>query len=227
MVHQIIGVQLGRTIYPKCSFKRKSVILKRKISGIDVSREQLIFSRKENREEFYSVMEWQGKRLDFRTSLDDESFGRAIAVAGLYELEQLITEIHENNPMLGTIEASVVQKESRKTDESDENKVTNEKNNNKFAVELLIELEISGKRGLKATPFLENKRWTKNFSLLFSKINFRKKRIRWFFFNSFYRESVDAGFIFNKDDGFLCFPIGKRWKSLLPKSYLFGKILLI
>ena len=89
------------------SFKRKSVILQKgKIGGIDVSREQLIFSRKENREEFYSVMEWQGKRLDFRTSLDDESFGRAIAVAGLYELEQLITEIHENNPMLGTIESS-------------------------------------------------------------------------------------------------------------------------
>ena len=119
--------------------KGRALYLKGKISGIDVSREQLIFSRKENREEFYSVMEWQGKRLDFRTSLDDESFGRAIAVAGLYELEQLITEIHENNPMLGTIESSGVQNESRKTDQSDENKeVTNEKNNNKFAVELLI-----------------------------------------------------------------------------------------
>ena len=106
---------------------------------------------------FILLWNGKGKRLDFRTSLDDESFG-AIAVAGLYELSNLLQKFTENNPMLGTIEASVVQKESRKTDESDENKeVTNEKNNNKFAVELLIELEISGKRGLKATPFWKTK----------------------------------------------------------------------
>ena len=182
--------------------KGRALYLKGKISGIDVSREQLIFSRKENREEFYSVMEWQGKRLDFRTSLDDESFGRAIAVAGLYELEQLITEIHENNPMLGTIEASGVQKESRKTDESDENKeVTNEKNNNKFAVELLIELEISGKRGLKATPFWKTKDGQK-ISVYCSQKLISEKELDGSSLIQFTRESVDAGFIFNKDDGF-------------------------
>ena len=47
---------------------------------------------------------WNGKEKTRFELLDDES-RRAIA-AGLYELEQLITEIHENNPMLGTIEAS-------------------------------------------------------------------------------------------------------------------------
>ena len=77
-----------------------------KISGIDISHEQIILSRKENRDESYSVMEWNGNRLAFRTSLDDEQFGRAIAVAGLYELEELIAEIHEENPILETVDGT-------------------------------------------------------------------------------------------------------------------------
>ena len=139
-------------------------------------------------------MEWQEK-----DSISELPWmmkaSRAIAVAGLYELEQLITEIHENNPMLGTIEASGVQNESRKTNESDENKeVTNEKNNNKFAVQYSLNLKFLVSEDLKRLHF-GNKRWTKNFSLLFSKINFRK-RIRWFFFNSFYQRVRRCWFYF-------------------------------
>ena len=97
----------------------------------------------------------QGKRLDFRTSLDDESFGRAIAVAGLYELEQLITEIHENNPMLGTIEASGRMKAAKH--ESDENKeVTNEKNNNSLLSNYSLNLKFLVSEDLKRLH-LENK----------------------------------------------------------------------
>ena len=58
------------------------------ISGLDISPEQIILIRKIKREESFSVMEWRGKKLDFRTSLEDESMGRAMAVAGLYELEE-------------------------------------------------------------------------------------------------------------------------------------------
>ena len=65
----------GRTLYRKG-----------KISGIDVSHEQIILSRKENRDESYSVMEWNGNRL--HSDLLMTSSLKAIAVAGLYELEE-------------------------------------------------------------------------------------------------------------------------------------------
>ena len=58
------------------------------ISSLDISSDQVIFIRKVNREETYSVIEWNGKSIDFRTSVDDEFTGCAIAVAGIYELEE-------------------------------------------------------------------------------------------------------------------------------------------
>ena len=82
------------------------------ISGLDISPEQIILIRKIKREESFSVMEWRGKKLDFRTSLEDESMGRAMAVAGLYELEELITEIHEEDPMIVNFSETAVESQN-------------------------------------------------------------------------------------------------------------------
>ena len=43
------------------------------VDSLDVGEKQVIFVRKINREESYSVIEWSAhNRIEFRTSLDDE-----------------------------------------------------------------------------------------------------------------------------------------------------------
>ena len=99
-------------------------------------------------------MEWNGNRLAFRTSLDDEQFGRAIAVAGLYELEELIAEIHEENPILETVDGTdFSSKENNSIELKDNKKNSVDSESRKTDRKLIIELSISGKQGLKATPF--------------------------------------------------------------------------
>ena len=122
------------------------------LSVIDVSEDQVIFIRKINREESYSVIEWNDhKKIDFRTSIDNESEGQAIAVAGIYELEELISEIHQDDPMLSrTIEEEIT-----------EETVNHEQEEEKIPVELyshilLISLQVSKRNGLVASPFWVN-----------------------------------------------------------------------
>ena len=101
-------------------------------------------------------MEWKGNRLAFRTSLNDEQFGRAIAVAGLYELEELIAEIHEENPILETVDGTdFSSKENNSIELKDNKKNSVDSESRKTDRKLIIELSISGKQGLKATPFGE------------------------------------------------------------------------
>ena len=77
------------------------------VDSLDVGEKQVIFVRKINREESYSVIEWSAhNRIEFRTSLDDEGVGKAVAVAGIYELEELISEIHEEDLMLQESQSS-------------------------------------------------------------------------------------------------------------------------
>jgi SNF2 family DNA or RNA helicase len=122
------------------------------LSGIDVSEDQVIFIRKINREESYSVIEWNDrKKIDFRTSIDNESEGQAIAVAGIYELEELISEIHQDDPMLSRTIEEEITKET----------VNHEQEEEKIPVELyshilLISLQVSKRNGLVASPFWVN-----------------------------------------------------------------------
>ena len=190
----------GRTFYRKG-----------KINGLDISREQIILSRKVNREEVYSVMEWRGEKLDFRTSLDDEKMGRTIAVAGLYELEELIAEIHEKDPMieLTTDRATCNenQNSNKKEPKEDSFEKKNEINPDK---KLSIELSISGKRGLLLTPSWRTKDGLKfraydTQKAVTNNISDRSMLIR------FTRESVEDGFIFNKENG--CFSLAD-WEQV-------------
>ena len=171
-----------------------------KISGLDITPEQIILIRKINREESYSVMEWRGKRLDFRTSLEDESLGRAIAVAGLYELEELITEIHEDDPMIDPYiaEGSSPQNATSTVTNTKDADETSKKESG-FQAQLLIELSVSGKKGLLAKP-----QWiTKSGSI--PACGSRKKDFDDHFDGSsliqFTRESIEDGFQYDKENG--------------------------
>ena len=119
------------------------------ISSLDISSDQVIFIRKVNREETYSVIEWNGKSIDYRTSVDDEFTGCAIAVAGIYELEELIGEIHEIDPMLEEHDFS----ESVELDSECLSQEVEEEQQRAFSHNLIIKLEISSRKGLTATPF--------------------------------------------------------------------------
>ena len=70
------------------------------LSTIDLQSGQAVVTQKVNREETYSVIEWNGKGPEIRTSVEDEEFGIVLATAGLYEIEELIAEIHEDDPLL-------------------------------------------------------------------------------------------------------------------------------
>ena len=180
----------GRTLYRKG-----------KISGIDVSHEQIILSRKENRDESYSVMEWKGNRLAFRTSLNDEQFGRAIAVAGLYELEELIAEIHEENPILETVDGTdFSSKENNSIELKDNKKNSVDSESRKTDRKLIIELSISGKQGLKATPLWRTNDGQKN-PVYDSQKTIWEKNLDGSCLIHFTRESVEAGFTFRKENG--------------------------
>ena len=121
------------------------------VDSLDVSEKQVIFVRKINREESYSVIEWSAhNRIEFRTSLDDEGVGKAVAVAGIYELEELISEIHEEDPMLhesqdnSSIETSTVE---------DEDSINSQE---ELPYKLLIRLKVSNKTGLTVIPYWQN-----------------------------------------------------------------------
>jgi len=63
------------------------------ISGLELATDEAIvncsFSRKET---YYSVIEWTKKGPHVRSSTMDNALGRAVAVAGLYEIEELIAD---------------------------------------------------------------------------------------------------------------------------------------
>ncbi|PXA05190.1 ATP-dependent helicase [Coraliomargarita sinensis] len=63
------------------------------ISGVELSNEEAIvnctFARKDT---CYSVIEWTKEGPHVRSSTEDELLGRSVAVAGLYEIEELIAD---------------------------------------------------------------------------------------------------------------------------------------
>lgn len=63
------------------------------ISGLELGREEAIvhcaFARKDT---CYAVIEWSDHEPSVRSSTEDTALGRAVAVAGLYEIEELIAD---------------------------------------------------------------------------------------------------------------------------------------
>ncbi|HLS27884.1 MAG TPA: DEAD/DEAH box helicase, partial [Opitutales bacterium] len=62
------------------------------IRGIELSeRDAIIHSKLEGRE-VYAVIEWQDGKPTTRASVEETSLGRALAVAGLYEIEEMVVD---------------------------------------------------------------------------------------------------------------------------------------
>ena len=119
-----------------------------KLSTIDLQTGQAIVTQKINREETYSVIEWNGHGPEIRTSVEDEDFGVVLATAGLYEIEELIAEIYENDPLLD----EVLPEEDEALESSEEISDNENKETENELTPLLVMLEVSNKNGLTATP---------------------------------------------------------------------------
>ncbi len=121
-----------------------------RLSAIDLQSGQAIVTQKVNREETYSVIEWNGKGPEIRTSVEDEEFGIVLATAGLYEIEELISEIHEDDPLLDDLEAP--EDEQKEPDSEPAAEDEPQEDTSPDQIPLLILLEVSNKNGLTATP---------------------------------------------------------------------------
>ena len=121
------------------------------LSTVDIQENQAIVTKKINREETYSVVEWNGKGPEIRTSMDDEETGIALATAGLYEIEELISELQEEDPLLG--EGWLEEKDVYSHDVKDPS--DNDDSDQKVectATCLSIRMEVSAQKGLRAIP---------------------------------------------------------------------------
>ena len=119
------------------------------LSTIDIQESQAVITRKINRDETYSVVEWNGKGPEIRTSMEEEEEGIAIATAGLYEIEELISELQEDNPLLG--EGLKDSESGEEPDETEVNDSSQDCTNEPTAkVKLLIRMEVSAQKGLSA-----------------------------------------------------------------------------
>ena len=125
------------------------------LSTIDIQENQAIITKKINREETYSVVEWNGKGPEIRSSIDEEEVGIALATAGLYEIEELISELHEDDPLLGEDLVDEV-KEEKTADEEKNDSFCDSPVEHQAKIKLLIRIEISAQKGLRAIPEWQN-----------------------------------------------------------------------
>ena len=122
------------------------------LSTIDVQENQAIITKKINREETYSVIEWNGKTgPEIRTSIEEEEVGIALATAGLYEIEELITELQEKDPLLGDRNLESIQDDEFSAPETEEDEPVSV-SEDITCTKLLIRIEISSQKGLRAIP---------------------------------------------------------------------------
>ncbi len=121
------------------------------LSTIDIQENQAVVTKKINREETYSVVEWNGKGPEIRTSLDEEELGIALATAGLYEIEELISELHEDDPLLGE---GLLEEKPKGDDDCPEDAENQTDVNAEEAstIKLLVCMEVSAQKGLRVTP---------------------------------------------------------------------------
>jgi superfamily II DNA or RNA helicase len=122
------------------------------LSTIDVQENQAIITKKINREETYSVIEWNGKTgPEIRTSIEEEEVGIALATAGLYEIEELITELHEKDPLLGDRKLESIRDDEFPAPETEEGEPVSV-SEEITCTKLLIRIEVSAQKGLRAIP---------------------------------------------------------------------------
>ena len=135
-------LKIGRTFY------RDGVL-----SSLDIQSSQIIVTRKINREETYSVIEWNEKKPEIRTSSLDDSEGIALGTAGLYEIEELVADIHEEDPLLEQLTLFEAEEEQAETETENDNLTDKEQEHTDLSIiPISIQIEISSVNGLTATP---------------------------------------------------------------------------
>ena len=123
------------------------------LSTLDLQENQAIVTKKINREETYSVVEWSRNNApEIRTSMDDEQLGVVLATAGLYEIEELIAEIQEDDPLLGENISLPDETEQEEDDEAEQKEDTDSTDDSSQKIPLVISLEVSNQQGLRAIP---------------------------------------------------------------------------
>ncbi len=123
------------------------------LSTLDLQENQAIVTKKINREETYSVVEWSRNNApEIRTSMDDEQLGVVLATAGLYEIEELIAEIQEDDPLLGENISLPDETEQEEDDEADKKEDADSTDESSPKIPLVISLEVSNQQGLRAIP---------------------------------------------------------------------------
>ena len=131
------------------SFYREGVL-----SSLDIQSTQIIVTQKIDRVETYSVIEWNEKKPEIRTSSLDDSIGIALGTAGLYEIEELVAEIHQEDPLLEQICQSEIEKQDLSVNEPEPQPTeSKEKGSGSGVIPITILIEISSSNGLAATPF--------------------------------------------------------------------------
>ncbi|MCH2036190.1 MAG: hypothetical protein MK120_04490, partial [Puniceicoccaceae bacterium] len=136
-------LSLGRQIYREG-----------KITQIELTEQEAIvhcaFSRKDS---CYAVIDWVNKRPKVRASIDDNETGRAVAVAGMYEIEELIADEIDPLPY------APQQKLSRaKPNERNNNQIQNTKQAPKASyteTNRQVDLVKSARPSRRLTPRLE------------------------------------------------------------------------
>ncbi len=130
------------------------------ITAIDLQLDQAIVSRKIERKETYSVIEWSKGKPAMRFSTLDSELGSAIGIAGLYEIEELVSEEQVLHPIPEEEAANSREKETSEV-ESCETEPVEEKVKCEPGYSLAVVLEISTTGGLTAMP-----NWKKGRSLI-------------------------------------------------------------
>ena len=130
------------------------------ITSLDLQQKQAVVSRKVDRKVTYSVIEWNDNTPEIRSSTRDECLGPAIAVAGMYEIEELIEEEHERMPLPEKFTEVIDQeKVTDSNEEADVEEETEEASTKPTAIlPLVVELEVTLAGGLTATPKWKNGR---------------------------------------------------------------------
>jgi superfamily II DNA or RNA helicase len=185
------------------------------ISGVELSNDEAIvnctFARKDT---CYSVIEWTKAGPQVRSSTEDDALGRAVAVAGLYEIEELIAD--EIAPLPYESKA----KEGNETEDeaADATKEAEEKRDERPGRRLTPSL-VGSKAGLRLTAYWTNPDFSKEPA-------FRKDEQR---LVSDERELLvrltgmakDAGFVFRSQNNDFVFhdteQIGPFLKHALPR----------
>ena len=196
-LHRLSGSDWEKGFEGKLLKKAQTYYRDGLLSALDIQAEQAIITQKINREEIYSVLEWADQKPTIRTSLDDDELGKVLATAGIYEIEELISEIQNEDPLFG--EACYIEKIAAKIDRTKEKtKETSSDQAKSPQIPLVIQLEISSKEGLVAHPLWKLDKKTE-ISVYDSKSENLREDVDRPSLMKFVTEANKYGFIFCKD----------------------------